>query len=59
DGQDVLKAIHREIFDLDISEAAKLELIREMGEYEFRIIEGGSPDVQIESFLAQVANLDG
>jgi replication factor C small subunit len=58
DGQDVLKAIHREIFDLDISEDAKLELIRAMGEYEFRIIEGGSPDVQIESFLAQVANLD-
>ncbi|MDY6766015.1 MAG: replication factor C small subunit [Candidatus Nanohaloarchaea archaeon] len=58
DGQDVLKAIHREIFDLDIPEEAKLELIREMGEYEFRIIEGGSPDVQIESFLAQVANLD-
>lgn len=58
DGQDVLKAIHREIFDLDISERAKLSLIREMGEYEFRIIEGGSPDVQIESFLAQVANLD-
>ncbi len=58
DGQDVLKSIHREIFDLDIPEQAKLELIEKMGEYEFRIIEGGSPDVQIESFLAQVANLD-
>ncbi|MFB6265565.1 MAG: replication factor C small subunit, partial [Candidatus Nanohaloarchaea archaeon] len=58
DGQDVLKSIHREVFDLGIPEKHKLEMIRQMGEYEFRIIEGGSPDVQIESFLAQVANLD-
>ncbi len=58
DGQDVLKSLHREIYNLDISDTAKLTLIEKMGEYEFRIVEGGSPDVQIESFLAQVANLE-
>jgi len=54
----VIKAIHREIFNLDISEKAKMEIIEQMGEYEFRIVEGGSSDVQIESLLAQIANLD-
>ncbi len=58
DGRDVLKSLHREIYNLDISEQAKLALIEKMGEYEFRIVEGGSPDVQLESFLAQVANLE-
>lgn len=58
DGRDVLKSLHREIYNLDVPERAKLELIETMGEYEFRIVEGGSPDLQLESFLAQVANLD-
>ncbi len=58
DGLDVIKAIHREVYDLDIPERAKLEIIKQMGEFEFRIVEGGSPDVQIESLLAQIANLD-
>jgi replication factor C small subunit len=58
DGVDVIKAIHREIFNLDISEKAKMEIIEQMGEYEFRIVEGGSSDEQIESLLAQIANLD-
>lgn len=57
DGLDVIKAIHREVYDLDISEKKKLKIIEQMGEYEFRIVEGGSPDVQIESLLAQIANL--
>lgn len=57
DGLDVIKAIHREVYDLDISEEKKLSIIKQMGEYEFRIVEGGSPDVQIESLLAQIANL--
>jgi len=58
DGRDVLKSIHREVYDLDIAEESKLELLEKMGEYEFRIVEGGSPDVQLESFLAQLANLE-
>lgn len=57
DGQDVISAIHRELFDLDISDDAKLELIESLAEYEFRIAEGGSDDIQIESLLAKVADL--
>ena len=55
DGLDVIKAIHREVFNLDVSEKKKMEIISKIGEYEFRIIEGGSPDVQIESLLANIS----
>jgi replication factor C small subunit len=58
DGQDVIDSVHREIFDLDISERAKLEIIENLGEFEFRISEGGSPDIQIEALLAKIADLD-
>lgn len=58
DGQDVIDSIHREIYDLDISEHGKLKIIDHLGEFEFRISEGGSPDIQIEALLAKIAELD-
>ena len=59
DGIDVIKAIHREVFDLDISDRKKMDIIDSIGEFEFRIVEGGSPDVQIESLLARIGSLGG
>ena len=58
DGQDVIDSIHREVYDLEISEQAKLTIIDNLGEFEFRISEGGSPDIQIEALLAKIADLD-
>ncbi|QKQ98462.1 replication factor C small subunit [Candidatus Nanohaloarchaea archaeon] len=58
DGQDVINSIHREVFDLDISDDAKLEIVEQLGEFEFRIAEGGSSDIQIESLLAKIGNLE-
>lgn len=58
DGQDVINAIHREIMDLDISDRAKLEIIENLGEFEFRIAQGGTSDIQIESLLAKISDLD-
>ncbi len=58
DGEDVIRSIHREVFDLDISEHGKLEIIENLGEFEFRIAEGGTSDIQIEALLAKIADLD-
>ena len=58
DGQDVINAIHREIMDLDVSDRAKLEIIEHLGEFEFRIAEGGTSDIQIEALLAKIADLE-
>jgi len=54
-GEDIIKGIHREIFDLDIDEKRKVELIEKVGEFEFRLNEGGDPQIQIEALLAQFA----
>lgn len=55
DGLDVVKSIHREIYDLDIPDKKKLDIIEKLGETEFRITEGASADIQIETLLAQIS----
>ena len=52
-GEDVIKEIHRQIYSLDVSEQAKVQLIEKTGEYEFRISEGSSDLIQLEALLAQ------
>jgi len=52
-GDDIIRAIHREVFVLDIPEQAKLGLIESIGETEFRLNQGGTPEVQLEALLAK------
>jgi len=51
--EDIIKEIHRQIYNLDISEEDKVKLIDKTGEYDFRITEGGSDLIQLEALLAQ------
>jgi replication factor C small subunit len=51
-GEDILREVHRSLFELPIPEAAKLELVEKIGEFEFRLNQGGSEDIQLEALLA-------
>jgi replication factor C small subunit len=51
-GLDVIKQIQKEIFNLDIGDTKKVELVDKCGEIEFRMVEGSDEYVQLESFLA-------
>lgn len=52
-GQDIVKACHSQIYDLDIPDEKKLEMISQVGEYDFRISEGGDALIQLEAMLSQ------
>jgi len=52
-GEDIIKGVHRELFNLDIPERQKAGLIEKIGEFEFRINQGGTPEIQLEALLAQ------
>lgn len=52
-GDDVVRAIHREIIDLEVPEQRKLQLIEATGEIEFRLNQGGSEEIQLEALLAR------
>lgn len=51
--EEIIKEIHRLVFELDIPEERKVRLIDRTGEYEFRISEGANPQIQLEALLAQ------
>jgi replication factor C small subunit len=51
-GTDVIAEIHRQIYSLDVPEETKVQLIEKCGETEFRLSEGGSDLIQLESLLA-------
>ena len=52
-GLDLVKQIQMEIWNLDIEERAKADLIEKCGEIEFRMSEGSDEYVQLEALLAQ------
>lgn len=51
-GEDIIKGIYRQVFDIKMEEEKRLKLIEKVGEYEFRLNQGGSPEIQLEALLA-------
>jgi len=51
-GQDVIKAIQKEIWNLTVEPEIKVRLTEKTGEVEFRIVEGSDPFIQLQSLLA-------
>jgi len=52
-GEDIIKNIHKELFNLPIEEKAKIDLLEKIGEYEFRLNQGGTPEIQLLALLSQ------
>ena len=51
-GEDVLRQVHRTVFDLAIPDADKVRLVDRIGETEFRVVEGSNERLQLETLLA-------
>lgn len=54
-GEDILTQCYREVQNLGIDEKAKLTIIRDIGEYNFRLVEGANERIQLEAMLAGLA----
>ena len=52
-GEEIIRTIHKELFTLPIEEKAKIELLEKIGEYEFRLNQGSTPEIQLLALLAQ------
>ena len=57
-GEDIIKEIHRQIYSLNVPETSKLELLEKLGEFEFRLNQGGSEEIQLEALLAHFLKAD-
>ncbi len=51
-GEDIIKQIHRVIYELNIPDRLKVELIDKTGEIEFRMVEGANERIQLDALLA-------
>ncbi|PIO08658.1 replication factor C small subunit [Candidatus Pacearchaeota archaeon CG10_big_fil_rev_8_21_14_0_10_34_12] len=51
-GQDLIKTIQKEIWNLPIEPEIKVKLTEKTGESEFRIVEGSDPFIQLQALLA-------
>lgn len=51
-GEDVIRQIHRSLFDLSVPDLTKVQLIDKVGEVDFRLVEGANERIQIEALLA-------
>jgi len=51
-GQDIIKAIQKEIWNLNVEPELKVKLTEKTGEIEFRLVEGSDEFIQLEALLA-------
>jgi len=51
-GEDVIRQVHRTVFDLSVPDEFKVRLIDRVGEAEFRLVEGSNERIQLEALLA-------
>jgi replication factor C small subunit len=51
-GQDVIKSIQKEIWNMPVEPEIKVRLTEKTGEAEFRIVEGSDPFIQLQALLA-------
>lgn len=56
-GQNIIKNLHREIYDLKVQEYIKIELSKLLAEFEYRLSQGGTEEIQLQALLAKIVLL--
>ncbi len=55
-GEDVIKQIHDQIYEVPMDTKKKMELVDRIGETEFRLVEGSNEKIQLEALLAGISS---
>ncbi len=56
-GINIIKNFYRELFDLEISEDDKIELSKILAEFEYRLSQGATEEIQLKALLAKIVLL--
>ncbi|MBY8983202.1 MAG: replication factor C small subunit [Candidatus Lokiarchaeota archaeon] len=56
-GRNIIKNIHKEIYNLDLSELLKIELSKILAEFEYRLTQGATEEIQLQALLAKIVLL--
>ncbi len=52
-GADIIKQISEQVYEVDLNEKLKAQMIEKIGEFEHRINQGGNEQIQLEALLSQ------
>lgn len=58
-GEDVVRQLHRVLFDMSIPDPLRLDLVDAVGEVDFRLVEGANERIQLEALLARFTAAGG
>lgn len=53
-GNDIIRQIHRTIYDIPMDNDRKMNLVHRIGEAEFRMVQGSNERIQLEALLAHI-----
>jgi replication factor C small subunit len=56
-GQNIIKNLHREIYDLKTREDVKIEISKLLAEFEYRLSQGGTEEIQLQALLSKIVLL--
>jgi replication factor C small subunit len=57
-GREIIRGANREVTRLtEIDAARQAEVVRTLGEYDFRLTQGANEDIQLSAMLAQIAEI--
>ncbi|MFX1358552.1 MAG: replication factor C small subunit [Promethearchaeota archaeon] len=56
-GINIIKNLHREIYSLNISEDLKIDLSKLLAEFEYRLSQGGTEEIQLQALIANIVAL--
>ena len=54
-GRNIVRQCHQEVFNLDIDEKLKIDIIKLLAEIEFRLSQGATEEIQLNALLAQIS----
>ncbi len=54
-GRNIVRQCHQEIFNLDIDERQKVDILKLLAEVEFRLSQGATEEIQLNAMLAKLA----
>ena len=57
-GRNIIRNIHRELYNLNISEDLKIEISKLLAEFEYRLSQGGTEEIQLQALLAKIVLLE-
>lgn len=57
-GRNIIKDIHREIYDFNIPEDMKIELSKLLADFEYRLSQGGTEEIQLQALMAKIVLLN-